>query len=83
MTEYVLDESILDIDSWLPQEAVDEVVALILESDNDQFFQSRTWFSQVVKAPMRLSVDKGALNDANLRLMVRNGRIEWIGLPSK
>lgn len=35
MTEYVLDESILDIDSWLPQEAVDEVVALILESDND------------------------------------------------
>lgn len=34
MTEYVLDESILDIDSWLPQEAVDEVVALILESDN-------------------------------------------------
>lgn len=35
MTEYVLDESILDINSWLPQEAVDKVVALILESDND------------------------------------------------
>lgn len=35
MTEYVLDESILDIDSWLPQEAVDEVVALILKSDED------------------------------------------------
>lgn len=35
MTEYVLDESILDIDSWLPQEAVDEVVALILEPDDD------------------------------------------------
>lgn len=35
MTEYVLDESILDIDSWLPQEAVDEVVALILESGED------------------------------------------------
>lgn len=35
MTEYVLDESILDIDSWLPQKAVDEVVALILESDED------------------------------------------------
>ena len=83
MTEYVLDESILDIDSWLPQEAVDEVVALILESDNDQFFWSRTWFRQGVKAPMRLSVDKGASNDANLHLMVRNGRIEWIGLPSE
>lgn len=35
MTEYVLDESILDIDSWLPQKAVDEVAALILELDND------------------------------------------------
>lgn len=35
MTEFVLDESILDIDSWLPQEAVDEVVQLILKSDED------------------------------------------------
>ena len=35
MTEYVLDESILDIDSWLPQKTVDEVAALILELDND------------------------------------------------
>lgn len=28
--EVVLDESILDLDSWLPQSAVNEVVALIL-----------------------------------------------------
>lgn len=28
--EVVLDDSILDLDSWLPQSAVDEVVALIL-----------------------------------------------------
>ena len=35
MTEFVLDESILNIDSWLPQEAVDEVVQLILKSDED------------------------------------------------
>lgn len=35
MTEFVLDKSILDIDSWLPQEAVDEVVQLILKSDED------------------------------------------------
>ena len=28
--EVVLDESILDLDSWLPQSAIDEVVALIL-----------------------------------------------------
>lgn len=29
--EVVLDESILDLDSWLPQSAVDEVVALIIK----------------------------------------------------
>lgn len=29
--EVVLDDSILDLDSWLPQSAVDEVVALILK----------------------------------------------------
>lgn len=28
--EVVLDESILDLDSWLPQSAIDEVVKLIL-----------------------------------------------------
>lgn len=28
--EVVLDESILDLDSWLPQSTVDEVVVLIL-----------------------------------------------------
>lgn len=33
MKEYVLDESILDIDSWLPQEAVDEVVNAIIEAE--------------------------------------------------
>lgn len=27
--EVVLDESILNLDSWLPQSAIDEVVALI------------------------------------------------------
>lgn len=35
MVEFVLDESILDIDSWLPQEAVDEIVQLILKSGED------------------------------------------------
>lgn len=29
--EVVLDDSILDLDSWLPQSAVDEVVALIIK----------------------------------------------------
>ena len=29
LKEVILDESILDLDSWLPQSAIDEVVALI------------------------------------------------------
>lgn len=29
--EVVLDDSILDLDSWLPQSAVDKVVALIIK----------------------------------------------------
>lgn len=33
MKEYVLDESILDINSWLPQEAVDDVVNAIIEAE--------------------------------------------------
>ena len=31
MKEIVLDESILDIDTWLPQEAIDQTVELILQ----------------------------------------------------
>ena len=30
MKEIVLDESILDIDKWLPQEAIDQTVEIIL-----------------------------------------------------
>lgn len=39
MKEIILDESILDIDKWLPQEAIDQMVKLIccLDSlENDQ-----------------------------------------------
>ena len=32
-TEIELDESILDIDSWLPKEAFDEVVNFIIEQE--------------------------------------------------
>jgi hypothetical protein len=32
-TEIELDESILDIDSWLPKEAIDEVVNFIIEQE--------------------------------------------------
>lgn len=33
--EVVLDESILNLDSWLPQSAVDEVVALSLHLEEN------------------------------------------------
>ena len=29
MKEIILDDSILDIDAWLPQEAIDQIVELI------------------------------------------------------
>lgn len=34
--EVTLDESILDLDSWLPQSAIDEVVALILHLEEQE-----------------------------------------------
>lgn len=33
---FVLDESILDLDSWLPQSAIDEVVELILQLEEQE-----------------------------------------------
>lgn len=34
----ILDDSILDIDSWLPETAIDNIIALLneLEDDDDQ-----------------------------------------------
>lgn len=31
MKKVILDESILDIDKWLPQEAIDQIVKIILQ----------------------------------------------------
>ena len=31
MKKIILDESILDIDKWLPQEAIDQMVEIILQ----------------------------------------------------
>ena len=36
MKEIVLDESILDIDTWLPQEAIDQTVELIRNLEKHQ-----------------------------------------------
>ena len=36
LKEVILDESILDLDSWLPQSAIDEVVALILRLETQE-----------------------------------------------
>ncbi len=33
---FVLDESILDLESWLPQSAIDEVVELILQLEEQE-----------------------------------------------
>lgn len=39
--EVVLNESILDLEYWLPQSAIDDVVALILHLESqDEFTQS-------------------------------------------
>ncbi len=40
--EFILDESILDIDSWLPEEAVEEIVQAILYQDNMEEFRIPT-----------------------------------------
>lgn len=36
LKEVILDESILDLDSWLPQSAIDELAALILRLDTQE-----------------------------------------------
>lgn len=36
MKEIVLDESILDIDKWLPQDAIDQMVEIILQIENNR-----------------------------------------------
>lgn len=36
MKEVILDESILDIDAWLPQEAIDQTVELIRNLETHQ-----------------------------------------------
>ena len=44
MKEIVLDESILDIDKWLPQEAIDQTVKIILhleEIENKKLSRKR------------------------------------------
>ena len=42
--EVVLDESILDLESWLPQSAIDEVVELILQLEEQEEVDSSVSF---------------------------------------
>ena len=44
MKKVILDESILDIDKWLPQEAIDQTVELIrnLEKQSRDKYDTRT-----------------------------------------
>lgn len=36
MKKIILPESILDIDKWLPQEAIDQMVEIILQIENNR-----------------------------------------------
>ena len=36
LKEVILDESILDLESWLPQSAIDEVVELIFQLEEQE-----------------------------------------------
>ena len=36
MKKIILDESILDIDKWLPQDAIDQMVEIILQIENNR-----------------------------------------------
>ena len=44
MKKVILDESILDIDKWLPQEAIDQIVEIIrnLEKQSRDKYDTRT-----------------------------------------
>ena len=52
LKEVILDESILDLESWLPQSAIDEVVELILqleeqEGNKPSVSSVKPWFFKV------------------------------------
>lgn len=48
MKEIILDESILDIDKWLPQEAIDQTVKLIyhLEKQSRNNYDTSTTYGR-------------------------------------
>ena len=35
--DIILDDSILDIDSWLPETAIDDIVAILKEMEEDKW----------------------------------------------
>ena len=49
----ILDDSILDIDSWLPEKAIDEIIAVLNELEDDQTeqttYQTKQWTTFVVR----------------------------------
>ena len=48
----ILDDSILDIDSWLPETAIDEIIAVLNEMEDDQTYRphsKKQWTTSVVR----------------------------------
>ena len=68
----ILDDSILDIDSWLPQEAIDEVVEVIKTISG---LQSTGWFDKKGEEVYELDIVK--LHSGELRLVeLKDGLLE-------
>ena len=64
MKKVILDESILDIDKWLPQEAIDQIVEIILQIENNRelrnemvTLQNITEFKQVYRKHIILTLN--------------------------
>ena len=53
----ILDDSVLDIDSWLPQGAIDEIVEIIKDDlekkSSGMFDKNNSWKSQNYKLKVR------------------------------
>lgn len=69
--EFTLDESILDIDAWLPEKAIDEVVKAIIEADD--FIENQATIIPLLDYQRRVSEQIDAIcepTDANKRIII-------------
>lgn len=65
MKKVILDESILDIDKWLPQEAIDQIVEIIrnLETHQEKAYElSKLSLDDLLHELERRGIDTSKLN---------------------